>query len=363
MGIGIGLFAGVMAAQVLRRSAGRGQSLRGRVVLITGGSRGLGFVLAGECLRRGARVAICARDQIELSRARAHLGQLAGGGDDIFALVCDVTDRAAVERMVRTVEQRMGGIDILINNAGIITLGPMETMTVGDYDYAMKVHFWGPLYATLAALPGMRSRPPLRGGIRGRIINISSIGGKIGVPHLAPYSASKFALKGLSESLASELSKDGVSVTTVCPGIMRTGGHLNSTYKGRHQEEYAWMTAFNLLPFFSVSAEHAAGTILDAALRGERELVIGIPAKVAALVHGIAPGLFMRAEAIAARFLPRAAGGRGNIGRGYATGLESESRGGPLLRPRQWLKRPIFRAAEQHNQFAGVRRSGAGRGV
>jgi NAD(P)-dependent dehydrogenase (short-subunit alcohol dehydrogenase family) len=362
LGIGVGLFAGVMAAQMLRRRASGGtpgQSLRGSVVLITGGSRGLGYVLAGECLRRGARVAICARDQIELSRARTQLGQLPGAADNIFAIVCDVTDRAAVERTVRTVEQRMGGIDILVNNAGIITLGPMETMTVDDYSHAMKVHFWGPLYATLAALPGMKDRQP-RHGIRGRIVNIDSIGGKIGVPHLGPYSASKFALKGLSESLHGELRKDGITVTTVCPGIMRTGGHLNSTYKGHHEQEYAWMNAFNLIPGFSVSAEYAARSIIEAAMRGQSEVVIGLPAKAAALVHGIAPRMFMRFEALAARLLPAPPRSRsGGFGHSYATGLESEAHS---VLPR-WLKRPIYRTAERHNQFAGLRRSGAARNV
>src|SRR5690606_24574500 len=137
-------------------------------------------------------------------------------------------------------------------------------------------------------------------------------------PHLGPYSASKFALKGFSESLAAELHADGIAITTVCPGIMRTGGHLNSTYKGRHEHEYAWMNAFNLIPGLSVSAEHAARTIADAAAAPDPppELVIGFAARAAAKVHGLAPAAFARFNTLANRLLPRP----GGIGQQHITG-------------------------------------------
>jgi NAD(P)-dependent dehydrogenase (short-subunit alcohol dehydrogenase family) len=320
----------------------RRPDLHGQTVLITGGSRGLGFVLAQEFARCGARVAICARDRIELSRARQHIAAIAG--EDVFALVCDVTDQSAVERMVQTVEQRMGGIDVLVNNAGIIALGPLETMTHEDFDDAMKVQFWGPLYAILAVLPGMKAR----GG--GRIVNISSIGGKIGVPQLAPYCASKFAVQGLSESLHAELAKDGIAVTTICPGIMRTGGHFNAIYKGRNRQGFAWMNAFNIVPGFSVSAEHAARRIVRAAAARQAEVVIGIPAKLADKIHGLLPGAFAAFEALAARLLPLP----GGLGSEAATGLESE----PGVLP-AWLKRPLYTSAERHNQFAAHRTGAA----
>src|SRR5205807_1533296 len=95
-------------------------------------------------------------------------------------------------------------LDILLNNAGVISVGPSESMTVGDYEEAMSTHFYGPLYATLAVLPHMR-----RGG-GGRIVNISSIGGLVPRPHLLPYVASKFALSGFSQGLRMELLKDNI---------------------------------------------------------------------------------------------------------------------------------------------------------
>ncbi|MGH9900873.1 MAG: SDR family NAD(P)-dependent oxidoreductase, partial [Pyrinomonadaceae bacterium] len=203
----------------------REYDLRGKTVLITGGSRGLGLVLARELAREGANLAICARDPAELERARV---DLINRGANAIAFPCDVTDRAQVKELVDVVRHRFGRIDVLVNNAGVIQVGPVEEMTLEDYEEAMRTHFWGPLHMILEVLPDMRRR----GG--GRIVNVSSIGGKIGVPHLTPYSASKFALVGLSEALRAELGKDGVVVTTVCPGLMRTGSPRNATFKGQH---------------------------------------------------------------------------------------------------------------------------------
>ena len=128
----------------------------------------------------------------------------------MLALPCDVTTARTWTRWSARWE-RLGPIDVLINNAGIISVGPVETMTLEDYQQAMATNFWGPLYAILAVLPGC-------GGAAGRIVNITSIGGKISVPHLCPYSASKFALVGFSEGLRAELAKDGISSRRSVPG-------------------------------------------------------------------------------------------------------------------------------------------------
>ena len=182
--------------------------LRDKTVLVTGGSRGLGLVLAREFARNGAQVAICARDEEELEKARVDLLER---GADVMTVQCDVTKNEEVENMVNRVHERFGKIDVLVNNAGTIQVGPLEVMNRKDFKKAMKAHFWGPLNTILAVLPEMRERQD------GRIVNISSIGGKIAVPHLVPYSASKFALVGLSKGLRAELRKDGIVVTTVCP--------------------------------------------------------------------------------------------------------------------------------------------------
>ena len=132
-------------------------------------------------------------------------------------------------------------------------------MTYDDYQQAMNVHFWGALHCTEAVLPDMRRRQC------GRIVNIASIGGLIAVPHLAPYSASKFALVGYSDALRAEVAKDGIRVTTVCPGLMRTGSAINALMKGRHDAEFAWFAALSSMPVVSISANRAARKIVEAA--------------------------------------------------------------------------------------------------
>lgn len=290
----------------------RHMDLRDQTVLVTGGSRGLGLVLARELARRGANVAICARDGEELQRAEEDLRQR---GARVFTTVCDITHRDQVEDMIGRVRGHFGRIDALINNAGVIEVGPMEVMTLRDYEEAMKTHFWGPLYSTLAVLPEMQRRKA------GRIVNISSIGGKISVPHLLPYSASKFALAGFSEGLRSELLKDGIYVTTVIPGLMRTGSPRNATFKGQHRLEYAWFSISDSMPLISMGAERAASQIVRAMQSGDAELTLSLPAKLAVTFHGVFPGLTSDILGLTNELLP----GPGGIGRQRAKGLQSES--------------------------------------
>lgn len=326
---GAGVF---LAARAAVRKA-REYDLSDKVVLITGGSRGLGLVMAREFAREGARLAICARDAEELVRARLDLISL---GAQVTAVPCDITDRERVNEMVGKVRESFGRIDVLINNAGVIEVGPMEVMTLEDYEEAMKSHFWGPLYTTLAVLPEMRGRR------EGRIVNISSIGGKISVPHLLPYSASKFALVGLSEGLRAELKKDGIVVTTVCPGLMRTGSPRNATFKGQHRAEYAWFSISDSLPLTSISAERAARQIVAACKRGDAEIVLSLQAKLAVKFHGIFPGLTADLLGLMNQLLP----GAGGIGSRRAKGSESESDASP-----SWLTTLTERAAERNNEL------------
>jgi NAD(P)-dependent dehydrogenase (short-subunit alcohol dehydrogenase family) len=325
--------AGWLLRNLIRRV--RCLELRDAAVLITGGSRGLGLVLAREFGRQGARVAICARDPAELERAGADLG---ARGMTAVALPCDVTDRGQVDAMVQTAARELGTIDVLVNNAGVIQVGPVATMTVEDFEAAMATNFWGAVYTTLAALPMMRAAG------RGRIVNIGSIGGKISVPHLLPYSSSKFALVGFSEGLRAELAPTGILVTTVCPGLMRTGSPRNADFKGKHRAEYAWFAISDSLPGLSLDAERAARHIVEACRVGDPEVILSLPAKGAARVHGLFPGLTSEALTVAARLLPRA----GGIGTRIARGWQSESMAAP-----SWLTSLGDEAARRHNQIPG----------
>src|SRR5687768_12523249 len=225
---GLGLAATLVSRALVRRS--RRFSFAGKSVLIAGGSRGLGLVLARQLVDAGARVAICARTAADLDEAEREL--LARGGETL-AIRCDVTRPEEVRSAVQQVLQRFGGIDVLFNVAGIIQVGPLEAMTRDDFHRAMDVHFWGALNTTLEVLPDMR-----RHGW-GRIVNIASLGGKRAVPHMLPYTASKFALVGLSNGLRTELAKDGILVTTIIPSLVRTGSARNALFKGQHRKEHA----------------------------------------------------------------------------------------------------------------------------
>lgn len=256
-------------------------SLEGAVALVTGGSRGLGFLLARELVREGCRIAICARDAVELERASR---DLAREGTEVVALVCDVSDRAQVERMVAEATRRLGPVDILVNNAGIIQVGPIETMSLSDFEQSMGTMFWGTVYPTLALLPDMLRRQS------GRIVNITSIAGKVSVPHLLPYDCAKYAAVGFSEGLRAELNGRGVTVTTIVPGLMRTGSFLNALFKGQHDKEFTWFALGASLPFISMDAERAARQIVQALKRGSPVRILSVPANVLARFHGLMPG-------------------------------------------------------------------------
>jgi NAD(P)-dependent dehydrogenase (short-subunit alcohol dehydrogenase family) len=307
-----------------------------KVVLITGGSRGLGLVMARQLAQDGARLVLLARDDEELEQALADIRNRVPDVN-VMAVQTDVRKRYDVERAVALVIERFGRVDAAINNAGIIQVGPMDHMAPSDYDDAMNTHFWGPLHVCLAVIPHMRRQGA------GRIVNVSSIGGRIGVPHMVPYSASKFALSGFSDGLRAELARDNVTVTTVYPGLMRTGSPVNAQFKGRQSEEYTWFAIADSLPGLTISAERAASQILRACRRGDAELVITIPAKLAILARTVAPEVFARAMSAINRMLPEVAGAEGNRtedGRTAGAGRESSK-----------ILAPTYAAAQRNNEL------------
>ncbi len=311
-----GLGVAALASTVWRNRRGS-YELTGRTVLITGGSRGLGLVLARLAVAEGARVAICARDEQELARARQDLLTYGATEHEVLAITCELTDAADVRRLVAEVESRFGAIDVLINNAGIILGGPLENMDDRDFEDSMNTHFWAPFHAMQAVLPGMRRRG------EGRIVNISSLGGKVAIPHLTAYSASKFALVGLSEGFRAELNQHGIYVTTVCPGLLRTGSPGHAEIKGKHKTEYAWFSIADAMPGFTMSAEQAARRIWNASRRGDGELILTLPAKLLAAFHGLLPGTTVDVLAWVNRALP--ATGESPAANERRSGYESES--------------------------------------
>ena len=270
---------------------------RGKSVVISGGSRGLGLELARQLSREGARLALLARDPAELERAREQL-VLAGG--DVLTLPCDVKSRQEVEEAVAAVIDFRGGVDVLINVAGVIQVGPYENMELEDYQESVEVHAWGPLHLIRAVLPHMKAKGA------GRIVNISSIGGLVAVPHLLPYTMGKFALTGLSDGFRAELAKDGILVTTVAPGLMRTGSHVNALFRGQHRKEFAWFSISAANPLLSTSGRHAAQKIIEACRYGDPRLVITFPARLLQAMNALFPGLVAFGAAVGGRMLPAA---------------------------------------------------------
>jgi NAD(P)-dependent dehydrogenase (short-subunit alcohol dehydrogenase family) len=310
--------------------------LHGTVALVTGGSRGLGLALSRELARQGCRLAICARDEAELEAARAELERT---GAEVMAVPCDVSDQGQVSAMVETITRHYGQIDLLFNNAGIIVVGPVESLTHSDFERVMATNFWGVLNPTMAVLPGMRARGA------GRIVNITSIGGKVSVPHLLPYTCAKFAAVGLSAGLRAELTNAGISVTTVIPGLMRTGSYLHAEFGGDQAAEYRWFALNASAPYpVAISAERAARLIVRAARRGQSECTYPVSAVIAARLSGLLPGATASALALVDRFLPEPPRQPAGTSPGAAVEARIDA---PVLRAATFLGRA---AAEEYHQ-------------
>ena len=308
-------------------------NLAGQRILITGGSRGFGLVLARQLANRGARVILCAREEDELADAKRQLDRMQR---ECHLHVCDVTDREQVQQMVADITRDLGGIDIVINNAGIIQSGPDQEMTLADFEQSMQTHFYGPMNVNDAVLPQMRERG------WGRIVNVSSIGGVISIPHLLPYCSSKFALVGYSTGLRQALAKEGILVTTVCPGLMRTGSPRNATFKGKNELEYTLFKIASSIPILTMNAERAAAGTIRALEYGDPFLILGAPMKAAALLHSVFPGLASEALARVDQLLP----GPGGIGRREAYGRDSET-----SLSQSWLTALTQKAALKNNEL------------
>ena len=308
---------GLGAALALREVLGRAREadLGGHVALVTGGSRGLGLAIARDLADQGARIAICARDDAELERARH---DLASRGVEALAVRCNVSDREDVEQMVAAVRAEFGQIDMLICNAGVIQIGQVHSMEIDDFHQAMDVMYWGVLHPVLAVLPEMRERGA------GRIGIVTSIGGKISVPYLLPYNAAKFAAIGLAEGLRAELADDGISVTTIVPGLMRNGSYLNAQFAGDAEGRaaaYRLFAPLSSLPGVTGAGEAAAHVYVRALRRGDAEVVYPPVYGLVARFHGLAPATTTRVMSWADRLLP-------NTGEpaGTEAGMEIEDR-------------------------------------
>jgi 3-oxoacyl-[acyl-carrier protein] reductase len=204
-------------------------SLRGKVALVTGGSRGIGLATSARLLADGASVTITGLDEGRLEEARRTLSSADAGHPGVLAIRADVQEKADVDRMVAATIARFGGLDILINNAGVGVFAPVAETTDDQWRRILGTNLTGVFYACRAAIPAMRAR----GG--GWIINVSSLAGKNAFTGGGAYCASKAALNAFSEVLMQEVRHDGIRVSYVMPGSVATefspGGSSGADWK------------------------------------------------------------------------------------------------------------------------------------
>jgi NAD(P)-dependent dehydrogenase (short-subunit alcohol dehydrogenase family) len=275
-------------------------------VLITGGSRGLGFAAARCFLEEGADVAICARDQGELRRAELELrdvaervGRRMDAPPRIVTVSADVTDEHATARLVSEVIALFGRLDVLVNAAVEIAVGPLEALNAADFEQAFRGIFFTAYHPTMAVLPHMRAQR------FGRIVNVASIAGKLPISHNASYTAGKFALTGFSLVSAVELRKYGIRVSTVLPPPLRNGAWMNAGYKGRADEELSWFAGALESPLLSADPARAARAIVKAARYGDVELMVTPISWVQSRLQSLWPSALVALQAwVDAHFMP-----------------------------------------------------------
>jgi NAD(P)-dependent dehydrogenase (short-subunit alcohol dehydrogenase family) len=278
--LGLALGAGLLLSAAARRA--RRIDLRGRVVMITGGARGLGLAIAREFLKRGCKLAICGRGGDVVDRA---VEELRSQGADVFGAACDASDPEQARDFVARVVERFGSIDVLVNNAGQCFAGPAVQLEAETVEQALRGIFWVQFHPTMAVLPHMRSRR------FGRIVNITSISGKLPTSHQAAYSTGKYAATGWSETLSVELAREGIHVSTLTPPPLRNGAPMGVHFNGRAEEEFLWFTRILTSRLATTTADRTARVVVDAAEHGDRERAISALSWFGTRVQGLSPNL------------------------------------------------------------------------
>jgi uncharacterized protein len=251
-------------------------SCKNLTALVTGASSGIGRILSLRLAREGARVAIVARRTAELEALSA---EIRAAGGEAHALPCDVADRSAVEKTCAAALERLGRVDMLVNNAGYGHHRAFLAWDLADMEQMMRVNYLGALTFTKLLLPQM-----VKAG-RGWVVFVASVAGKIGTPEETAYAATKFAMVGLAEALSIEVEDAGVHVLTVCPGVIRTPFF--------DAEALARMPPVSRRQF--VAPEKLVDAIMKALARGRHQLTYPRSLAVAYVVKAIAPE-FMRGQ-------------------------------------------------------------------
>lgn len=203
-------------------------------IFITGGASGLGYALAQLCAQAGWKVCIGDRDT---ERGEAVIGSLQKFNDDAFFIPCDVTRITDLEAVAKTLQEKWGGVDVLVNNAGVAQVGDIVDTSVKDWQWIIDINLLGVVRGCKAFIPLFKSQG------HGKIVNIASMAGLLDMPSASSYNATKAAVVSLSETLDNELKKDNIDVTVVCPSFFKTNLNqgMRSTVAGMDERVERWM--------------------------------------------------------------------------------------------------------------------------
>ena len=255
------------------------REFQGKVVIVTGAGGGLGAAFARRFARAGARLALL---DVDLAGARSTAAALEAGGAECLTLGCDVSDEVACRASIAEVVRRFGGIDVLLNNAGLTHRSAFAATETAVFRRVMGVNFFGSLHCAQAALPSLVER-------RGLIVVVSSIAGIAPLYGRSGYAASKHALHGLFESLRTELAGSGVGVLLVCPGFTATGLSRAALDGDGSVTTHPQSTLGRI-----ATPESVAEAVFDAASRGKRLLVLSVAGKATLVLHKLCPALYER---------------------------------------------------------------------
>jgi NADP-dependent 3-hydroxy acid dehydrogenase YdfG len=248
----------------------------GKVALITGASSGIGAALARRLAEDGASVVLCARRTDRLATLAAELGAL---GRDALVCRCDVTEPTDLARAVAAAEERFGHLDIVIANAGFGVVGPVDALDVADFRRQFETNVFGVLHTVQAALPALKRS-------HGVLALLGSVAGYVALPHAAPYSMSKFAVRALADSLYGELRAAGVAVTLVSAGFITSELRQVDNQGRRHEGARDPVPAWLRMP-----APAAARRIVAAIAKRRREVIVTGHGRLIVLAQRLAPGL------------------------------------------------------------------------
>lgn len=256
-------------------------------VLITGASQGIGKATALLFAQQGYQVVLAAR---QADRLKSLANEMEQAGFSALAVPTDVKDPDQVNTLIQTALDQYGAIDVLINNAGIYISGPVDQFTLEDWHQAIDTNLWGYIHTIHTLLPHFLERK------RGTIVNVDSIGGKVAIPYLIPYSTSKFAVTGLTQSLQSELAPKGIQVCGIYPNLIKSDFMERAIFRGYGNEDTRDrrdQVAQLLKAPFIEKPEDVARAIWDAVKHQRSEVIVG-SANLSTTANAAAPGLMQR---------------------------------------------------------------------